>query len=180
MGIESERKFLVHNDVWRTDAVSSHRIRQGFLSTDPERVVRIRVTDNSTGPAATGLVTTGPATTGLITIKGARSGMSRPEFEYPVPAAEAVEMLEQLCLPGVIDKVRHVCTPQGPAEYELTVDEFAGANHGLVLAEVEYRALPADPSDRGALPRWLGPEVTEDGRYANAALAVHPYREFAP
>ncbi|GAA2142505.1 CYTH domain-containing protein [Kitasatospora kazusensis] len=152
MGVERERKFLVPGDEWRAEVVSVHRIRQGFLSTDLRRVVRVRVVDDNAG---------------YLTVKGARHGISRAEYEYPVPVADAVEMLERLCLPGRIDKLRHVC---GSEHYELIVDEFGGDHQGLVLAEVEYHG----ESTEAALPGWLGTEVTGDDRYSNAALAARP------
>ncbi|WP_327070463.1 CYTH domain-containing protein [Kitasatospora sp. NBC_01250] len=150
MGTERERKFLVTGEDWRAEAVSAHRIRQGFLSRDLERVVRIRVVDDRAG---------------YLTVKGARSGISRPEYEYPIPVADAIEMLDRMCLPGRIDKVRHVCGADG---YQLTVDEFGGVHQGLLLAEVEYDEGVTD----AVLPGWLGTEVTDDDRYSNAVLAA--------
>ncbi|MDH6134215.1 adenylate cyclase [Kitasatospora sp. MAA4] len=150
MGVERERKFLVAGAAWRAEVVSVHRIRQGFLSTDLQRVVRVRVVDESAG---------------YLTVKGARRGISRAEYEYPVPVADAIEMLEQLCLPGRIDKTRHVCGSDG---YQLIVDEFGGDHQGLVLAEVEYDGESTD----AVLPGWLGAEVTGDDRYSNAVLAL--------
>lgn len=152
MALEIERKFLV-DGVYEFDIVVSTRITQGYLTATPERTVRIR----RAGDRA------------FLTIKGAlnATGMTRSEWEYEIPAADAEEML-LLCTSGLIDKTRHT-TPYGDHVFE--VDEFHGANAGLVLAEVELE----DEAEAFRVPPWLGREVTGDPRYYNAMLARHPF-----
>jgi adenylate cyclase len=117
MGIEIERKFLVAGDGWRAAATASTRFSQGYLSRDPARTVRVRIA----GDAA------------FLTIKGATHGATRAEFEYAVPLADAQQMLA-MCDGPVVEKVRHLCPHEGMT---WEVDEFLGANAGLVLAEIE-------------------------------------------
>lgn len=151
MATEIERKFLLANDRWREGA-NGQRYRQGYLSTDRERVVRVRTVDD----------------TGYLTIKGVARGISRLEFEYAIPLADALTMLETLCHRPIIDKTRYRI-PYG--EHVFEVDEFYGENAGLIVAEVELDRED-EPFER---PDWLGEEVTDDPRYANAALIEHPY-----
>ncbi len=150
MAREIERKFLVNGFSWRTPA--GIRIRQGYLSTDKERTVRVR----TVGGRA------------FLTIKGSPVGLARPEFEYAIPVHDAVTLLDQLCPRPLIEKTRHRVVFQG---HTWEVDEFSGANNGLVLAEIEL----ADEDEAFARPEWLGEEVTHDPRYYNAALVAHPY-----
>lgn len=149
MAIEIERKFLVTGDAWRVECPDY--FCQGYLTTDPERTVRVRET----------------ATQGFITIKGKSAGASRMEFEYPIPKADAHELLA-LCEPPLIEKYRHVSTYEGLI---WEVDEFLGSNAGLVVAEVEL----SSEGQYVALPEWVGVEVTGDVRYYNAQLIKNPY-----
>jgi adenylate cyclase len=151
MGVEIERKFLVSGDAWRQAVTTQTRFSQGYLSRDPARTVRVRIA----GAAA------------FLTIKGATHGATRAEFEYPVPLADAQQLLA-LCDGPVVEKVRHLCPHKGMT---WEVDEFLGANAGLVVAEIEL----ADEGQVFARPGWLGAEVTGDGRYVNADLAVNPF-----
>jgi adenylate cyclase len=151
MGVEIERKFLVSGDAWRQAVKTQTRFSQGYLSRDPARTVRVRIA----GAAA------------FLTIKGATHGATRAEFEYPVPLADAQQLLA-LCDGPVVEKVRHLCPHEGMT---WEVDEFLGANAGLVVAEIEL----ADEGQVFARPGWLGAEVTGDGRYVNADLAVNPF-----
>ncbi len=151
MGIEIERKFLVTGDGWRQQAASRTRFSQGYLSRDPARTVRVRIA----GDAA------------FLTIKGATTGATRAEFEYAVPLADAQQLLA-LCDGPVVEKVRHLCPFEGMT---WEVDEFLGANAGLVVAEIELDA----EGQAFARPAWLGTEVTGDARYVNANLAVRPF-----
>lgn len=154
MAIEIERKFLVRSNEWRKDAVGTP-YRQGYLTTDPERTVRVRLAGDK----------------GFLTIKGKTEGMSRCEFEYPIPVAEASELLDTLCLSPLIEKIRY-CVKY--AEHLWEIDEFAGENAGLILAEVEL-----DSSDQLVeLPPWVGEEVTTDPRYYNASLSQTPYQSW--
>ena len=150
MGTEIERKFLLSGPEWKAGAVGT-AYRQGYLSREPGRTVRVRVA----GAQA------------FLTVKGPNKGFTRAEFEYPVPVADAEQMLG-LCDGPLVEKIRYKITV-GRTLWE--VDEFLGQNAGLVVAEVE---LPAEnaPFDR---PGWVGAEVTDDPRYANSRLAVHPY-----
>ena len=152
MAQEIERKFLVKGD-FKGEAYKSIHIIQGYLCSDPERTVRIRVNGES----------------GYITIKGkgSETGVSRYEWEKEIPLDEAHDLLE-LCEPGVIDKTRYL-VPNGLLTFE--VDVFHGENEGLVMAEIE---LPSENTSFGR-PDWLGEEVTGDSRYYNAMLVKHPY-----
>lgn len=152
MAVEIERKFLVMGDQWRSLG-TGQRYRQGYLASDAGRAVRVRVVGDRA----------------FLTIKGGGQDISRLEFEYPIPVAEAEVMLEHLCDRPLIDKTRYKI-PIGEVVWE--VDEFAGENAGLIVAEVEL-THPDQPLE---LPDWVGAEVSHDARYFNAALAKHPYR----
>ncbi|MBL6455608.1 CYTH domain-containing protein [Belnapia sp. T6] len=146
MGTEIERKFLVAGEGWRSAAGPGLRLRQGYLHAGPP-VVRIR----QAGDQA------------FLTVKGPGL-LTRAEFEYPIPPADAETMLALLCRQPIIEKTRHRI-PQDGLVWE--VDEFAGHLAGLVLAEIEL-PKPDHPFRR---PDWLGREVTEDARYQNVALS---------
>lgn len=152
MAQEIERKFLVRGP-FRDQVTRSIRIVQGYLSSVPERTVRVRIKGDQ----------------GFLTIKGvgSASGASRFEWEREIPAAEAEQLLA-ICEPGVIDKVRHL-VKAGAHTFE--VDEFRGTNAGLVVAEVELRA----EDEAFERPDWLGDEVTGDSRYYNSMLVKQPY-----
>ncbi|MEZ0388384.1 MAG: CYTH domain-containing protein [Verrucomicrobium sp.] len=153
MGVEIERKFLVKSDAWR-EGPTGTLYRQGYLSRDKDRTVRVRQAGAQ----------------GFLTIKGGRSGLSRSEFEYPIPLADAQEMLT-LCLPPLIEKTRHLRTHQG---FLWEIDEFHGENAGLIVAEIE---LPAEdtPFEK---PAWVGADVSHDPRYFNSRLAEHPFSQW--
>ena len=149
MGIEIERKFLVHGTDWKnTD--SQVRIRQGYLQIDP--AVRIRQKGNR----------------GYITIKGRGTNIQRPEFEYEIPLKDAVEMLNTLCPKPQIDKIRYHVQH---ADHLWEIDEFLGSNAKLVVAEIELTS----PDEQFEKPSWVGKEVTHDPAYTNAQLSVRPY-----
>lgn len=151
--IEIERKFLVKDPGYREDSGSKIRIVQGFLNTDPNRTVRVRCI----------------GTHGFITVKGKtfHHGTSRLEWEYEIPAEEAEELMS-LCVPTVIEKIRYQI-PVG--EHTFEVDEFLGANAGLVLAEVEL----SDEDEVFPRPSWLGEEVTGEIKYYNSQLCLNPF-----
>lgn len=151
MGKEIEHKFLVSGDAWRAGA-TGRPYRQGYLSTVKERTVRVRVM----GEAA------------YLTIKGLTRGTSRTEFEYPLPLDDAMQMLDELCEQPIIDKTRYRI-PHAGLVWE--VDEFAGANAGLIVAEVEL----SHEGQAFERPVWVGAEVSGDPRYFNANLVAHPY-----
>jgi CYTH domain-containing protein len=155
MAEEIERKFLVAGDEWRRLAVSSQMLRQGYLSTVKERTVRVRIVDDE----------------GFLTVKGITVGTTRAEFEYPIPGDDAAAMLDDLCERPLVEKTRHIVEHEG---LTWEVDEFAGVNEGLIVAEVEL-----ERSDQEVpLPPWIGAEVTDDPRYFNANLIAHPYSEW--
>ena len=154
MGQEIERKFLVVGDAWRSQATGT-LYRQGYIPTPDYRTVRVRLAGDQ----------------GYITLKGPAVGIVRPEYEYPIPAQDASEILETLCDPPLIEKRRYRL-PQADLVWE--IDEFLGANQGLIVAEIE---LPDAYYDL-ELPAWVGAEVTADPRYLNANLAKHPFSEW--
>jgi CYTH domain-containing protein len=155
MGMEIERKFRVRSDAWRVGA-TGETYRQGYLSSVQERTVRVRVA----------------GTRAMLTIKGPTRGISRLEFEYPIPLDDANMLLDELCEGPLIDKVRYRI-PYGGLIWE--VDEFGGDNAGLVIAEVEL----AHEQQAIELPPWIGAEVSGDSRYFNSSLARHPYSQWA-
>ncbi|PIE69244.1 MAG: adenylate cyclase [Deltaproteobacteria bacterium] len=155
MAIEIERKFLVLDQSWRHGAVPV-LYRQAYLAASKEVTVRVRLAGDS----------------GFLTIKGGGNSCSRLEFEYAIPAAEAAEMLETLCPGPHIEKNRFSLKHQG---FSWVVDEFLGANHGLVIAEIELEHA----SQAFIRPPWLGREVTGDSRYYNACLARTPFCDWA-
>lgn len=148
--IEIERKFLVQGDGWRK-GIHGELYRQGYLSSDPRCGIRVRIVGDRA----------------WLTIKGAAEGIARPEFEYPIPLEDAAEILA-LCGQALVEKVRYKI-PFAGLVWE--VDEFCGANAGLIMAEVELES-EAQEFER---PSWAGREVSHDHRYDNANLALHPY-----
>jgi len=155
MALEIERKFLITGD-FRPFVFKSVRITQGYLSSMPERTVRVRIQDEK----------------GFITIKGFinNGGLSRYEWEKEIPAEEATELLS-LCEPGIIEKTRHLIKAE---QFIFEVDEFHGENEGLIVAEIE---LP-DEKTPFIKPAWLGAEVTGDKRYYNSMLIKMPYTKW--
>lgn len=150
MGKEIERKFLVTGDAWRRG--EGIRVRQGYISRGGGTTVRVR----STSVGA------------FLTVKGARRGLTRAEFEYEIPPADAEELLDSVCVKPLIEKVRYIVSYGGLA---WEVDEFFGENRGLVIAEVEL-----EREDQAfEKPPWVGEEVTGDPRYYNANLVANPY-----
>jgi adenylate cyclase len=151
MAQEIERKFLVAGVAWRNGATGTP-IRQGYLSTTEERTLRVRIAGGKA----------------FLTIKGMNRGITRTEFEYPIPVADAEAMLEALCERPLIEKTRWVVVFEG---FTWEVDEFHGENAGLVVAEVELPTAETKP----ALPTWVREEVSSDPRYFNANLVKKPY-----
>ena len=154
MGIEIERKFLVRGYQWRSLGTPV-RYRQGYLAADIKRSVRVRVAGDG----------------GLITIKGSTEGITRAEYEYEIPRADAEAMLDQLCNRPLIEKNRTKISLNGVV---WEVDEFFGANQGLIMAEVELNS----PQQAIDLPDWIGEEVSTDPRYFNSNLVQHPFTEW--
>ena len=155
MGLEIERKFLVAGD-FKPFANKATRIIQGYLSSVPERTVRVRIKDDK----------------GFLTVKGrsSKSGTTRFEWEKEIPVGEAQELIA-ICESGVIDKTRYI-VEAGRHIYE--IDEFHGDNQGLIVAEIEL----ASEDETFAKPQWLGKEVTGDTRYYNSMLMKNPYRRW--
>lgn len=150
MATEIERKFRVQGDGWRQGAGTHYR--QGYLSRDPDRTVRVRLAGEHA----------------WLTIKGRTIGLARPEFEYPIPLADG-EALLQLCDGPLVEKIRRRIDYRGMV---WEVDEFFGANAGLVLAEIEL----SHPDQTFDAPPWLAEEVSADPRFFNANLSLRPYR----
>ena len=156
MAQEIEKKFLVKSDAFKAQASKETRITQGYLSSMPERTVRVRIKGSK----------------GFITIKGigSASGASRYEWEKEIPVEEVEELLK-ICEPGVIDKTRYEIKN---GRFTFEVDEFYGENQGLTVAEIELTS-ETDSFDK---PEWLGEEVTGDVKYYNSMLMKNPYTKW--
>lgn len=154
MAKEIERKFLIKTSEWPGCSRKTY-FKQGYLSTDPERVVRVRIAGEKA----------------FITIKGANSGIVRNEYEYEIPVDDAHQMLDSLCHKPLIEKIRYFY-PQENLVWE--IDEFLGDNKGLFIAEIEL------PSEDYAFfkPQWIGEEITGDKRYYNSNLVKNPYNKW--
>lgn len=150
MPVEIERKYLVVGSGWK-DAAIGTRLSQGYLSQDPERSVRVRIAGDKA----------------YLTIKGVSRGITRQEFEYPIPTNDAEQLLA-LCLPEIISKTRYAVDVN---HRQWDIDEFHGENEGLVVAEIELDS----ETDAVELPAWIGQEVSDDPRYYNASLSKLPY-----
>ncbi|MGH8250425.1 MAG: CYTH domain-containing protein [Steroidobacteraceae bacterium] len=155
MSLEIERKFLVRGAGWRAQAAGNDSLRQGYLANTRACSVRVRIAGER----------------GWLSVKGMTPGRVRPEFEYEIPEADAAGMLAALTEGPEIEKVRHRVVI-GARVFE--VDEFHGANRGLVIAEIELESVDAE-FER---PDWLGDEVTDDARYYNFRLAAEPFAEW--
>jgi adenylate cyclase len=156
MAQEIERKFLVKNDDFKKESFKNTKIVQGFLSTVPERTVRIRIKGDK----------------GFITVKGIgnESGTSRFEWEKEISIEDATDLLK-ISEPGVIDKTRFNVKSGG---HIFEVDEFYGENDGLIVAEVELTA----EDENFTKPSWLGEEVTGQVKYYNSMLMKNPYKNW--
>lgn len=154
--VEIERKFLVLSDDYKLHASAKNHIAQGYLNSDPERSVRIRIKGEI----------------GFLTIKGKGndSGTTRFEWETELPLFEAKPLMA-MCEQGSIEKVRYEVAA---GKHLFEIDEFFGENEGLVVAEIEL-SNEDEPFER---PDWLGKEVTGDIRYYNAYLSKHPYSKW--
>lgn len=155
MPTEIERKFLVKNEQWKDFANDGTPIRQGYLNANKERNVRVR----QKGDQA------------FLTIKGKTVGISRAEFEYEIPLADALELFK-LCDQPMIEKVRYLVA--GPDGHSWELDVFEGDNQGLIVAEIELEA----ENTPFTLPDWAGDEVSHDPRYFNANLNKVPFNKW--
>ena len=154
MAKEIERKFLVKNLDWKSQA-NGTLYRQGYLNSEKERTVRVRTIDDKA----------------FITVKGITTGVTRMEFEYEIPFADATQMLDKLVEKPIIEKYRYKLAQDGLV---WEIDEFLGDNAGLVVAEVEL----ADAQQALVRPDWLGEEVSADPRYFNNNLVANPYKNW--
>jgi CYTH domain-containing protein len=154
LAIEIERKFLIKSDEWR-NSDNGTNYKQGYISTDNERTVRIRISE----------------TMAYLTIKGKSESAKRLEYEYEIPVEDAEEMLNKLCKKPIIEKVRYKINYRG---LTWEVDEFFGDNKGLILAEVELN----NEYQKVDIPDWVGKEVTGDPKYYNANLIQNPYKNW--
>jgi adenylate cyclase len=157
MAIEIERKFLVRDESWRDAASAGVVMRQGYLSRNAKNSTRVRIAGEKAH----------------LNIKSATPGCVRTEYEYPLPVAEAEDVLRHLVLGAVVEKTRYYVECDG---FVFEIDEFAGANRGLVLAELELKALDQE----FPRPAWLGPEISDRLRYYNSELAFHPFSAWTP
>ena len=152
--VEIERKFLVKDDSWRSQAEGT-KYRQGYLNRDKERTVRVRTIHDK----------------GFLAVKGMTEEGTRREYEYQIPLVDAETLLEEICEKPLIEKNRYKITIGG-VTWE--VDEFFGENEGLIVAEVELENK-AQVFDK---PAWIGKEVTRDTRYFNSNLIKTPYSKW--
>ena len=152
MGIEIEHKFLLANNDWRQHVSHCAVYQQGYLNSDKNSSVRVRVTDDKA----------------WLNIKSATIGTARQEYEYLIPKDDAINMLNTLCHRPLIEKIRHF-VPHKQHLWE--VDEFSHENAGLIVAEIELSTI----GENFSRPSWLGLEVTEDVRYYNNMLSRKPY-----
>ncbi|MCP5419313.1 MAG: CYTH domain-containing protein [Gammaproteobacteria bacterium] len=155
MADEIEHKFLVRDDSWQAEVFRSVALSQGYLVSDATRSVRVRVAGDQ----------------GFLNIKSATVGISRKEYEYAIPVADAQEILATLCTRPPLTKTRHYVRF---GEHVWEIDVFEGANAGLVVAEVEL----ASPDEPFARPPWAGEDVSHERRYYNSCLAEHPYQNW--
>jgi adenylate cyclase len=153
MAQEIERKFLLHSDLWRQEVKRSVRYTQGYFKGVEGFTLRVRCSEE--GDA-------------FVTIKGKAQGITRAEYEYPIPVGDARELLDNFCKKPFIEKVRHWITVENSV---FEIDEFEGENLGLILVEIELQ----DENQSFPRPPWLGKEVTSDKRYYNAYLVDHPF-----
>lgn len=149
--LEIERRFLLKNEQWRDLASAPVLLKQGYLSVEKERTMRVRIVGEQA----------------WLTLKGYVSETTRSEFEYPIPMADAERILAQMC-PFKMEKWRYLVHFQG---FCFEIDEFFHENAPLIIAELELN------SEDSAFPRpdWLGEEITSDGRFTNAYLSKHPF-----
>jgi CYTH domain-containing protein len=151
MAQEIERKFLTSSEGWKENVSRAITIKQGYLNSEPNRTVRVRIAGEQ----------------GFLTIKGRSTGYTRAEFEYEIPVTDALEMVD-LCEQPIIEKTRYLVNEHGKT---WEVDVFTGANQGLTVAEIELES----ETEEFILPTWVGPEVSEDPRYFNSSLIRNPF-----
>ncbi|CAA6815546.1 MAG: Adenylate cyclase [uncultured Thiotrichaceae bacterium] len=156
MPVEIERKFLVKDDAWRSQVYEQREIRQGYMANNERCSVRVRVSNQSAN----------------INIKSMTYGVSRAEYEYPIPVEEAHELLNTLCKIPLIEKTRYLVKHAGKV---WEIDEFAGDNQGLTVAEIELES----ESESFELPAWVDREVSTLERYYNMRLTHYPFKDWS-
>lgn len=155
MGIEIERKFLVHKEIWnKAKKGKSAYLKQGYIVSDPTKTIRIRIADNQ----------------GYLTIKGKSTGIARQEFEYEIPKEEASELLQHFTASS-LEKIRYTLEYSGKI---WEVDEFLGPNEGLIVAEIELKS----ENENFELPEWIYKEVSGDKKYYNSYLSQFPFKSW--
>lgn len=155
MGIEIERKFLLANDNWRQHLDHSVKFSQGYISGSDKSSVRVRIEGEKSN----------------LNIKGATLGITRQEFEYAIPMADAKELLATLCDKPLIEKIRHYVLV---GQHTWEIDEFLGDNEGLIVAEIEL----SDEQETFIAQDWLAEEISQDKRYYNSMLIKNPYKNW--
>jgi CYTH domain-containing protein len=152
MGLEIERKFLVNNEKWNSiEKPKKNLFRQGYILTDPNKTIRVRLTDLK----------------GYLTIKGLTVGATRPEFEYEIPPEEAEQLLNNFSISD-LKKIRYEIIFKDKL---WEVDEFLGDNLGLIVAEIELKS----ESEFFELPDWIDREVSGEEKYYNSNLSINPF-----
>ncbi len=155
MGKEIERKFLLHLEEWKKlIKPAGKHLRQGYISNNPEKTIRIRIAENQA----------------WLTIKGITIGASRLEYEYEIPLNEAAELLDNFC-ESELEKTRYEIDYKGKT---WEIDVFSGDNDGLIVAEIELLS----EEETFERPIWIEAEVTADKRYYNANLTIHPFKDW--
>lgn len=155
MAVEIEHKFVLISDAWRSLVSRSEVFRQGYLSNNPAASVRVRIADDQA----------------TLNIKGMTMGTHRPEYEYSIPLKDAAELLDQLCARPIIEKTRHFVDFAGKM---WEIDEFAGENAGLIVAELELDEV----GEAFEKPSWAGQDVSGIERYYNVSLLKYPYSQW--
>lgn len=155
MAIEIEHKFLIVNDDWRNEADEGIYMVQGYMGSNEKSSIRIRIHGDSAN----------------LNIKGKTIGIQRSEYDYPIPVDEAKEILESLCDRPFIEKTRFHVMHEG---HKWEIDVFAGDNEGLIVAEVELDSV----GESFSLPDWVGEDVSDNPRYYNICLVMHPYKDW--
>ena len=154
---EIERKFLLKKDKWQElEKPAGELYRQGYLLTDPNKTIRVRLTSDK----------------GFFTIKGVSVGATRAEYEYEIPYLEATELLDQFAI-SELSKIRYEILFEN---HLWEIDEFLGENLGLIVAEIELER----EDEQFSLPDWIDVEVTEEEKYYNSNLTQNPYKNWKP
>ncbi|RFS15183.1 CYTH domain-containing protein [Emticicia sp. C21] len=155
MALEIERKYLIHQDKWDNfQKPEGQLFRQGYILKDPDKTIRVRVTN----------------TTAYLTIKGASLGATRTEFEYEIPKQEGIELLDNFAV-SELSKIRYKVLYSNKL---WEVDVFLGNNEGLIVAEIELES----EEESFELPEWINVEVTGDNKYYNSNLSANPFKNW--